>query len=88
MNGYERLVKILKSQSDSSTCMFLAAMESPNSLYINKLKLESDDLLIAEHLTTGWYKDANTFIGPLKQGDMVVVMKLSETKYAILERVV
>jgi hypothetical protein len=88
VNGYEKIIKIMQSQTGSSDNIFIAIMDSSRSCTVNGLKLTSTDLLIAEHLTTGWYKDAYTQIEPLKQGDTVVVVRLSETKYAILERVV
>jgi hypothetical protein len=95
-NGYEKLIKILKSQSDSSSNIFLATMESPDSCYINNLRLDKEDLLIAEHLTTKYAgivtQTGSTitveYIEPLKKGDTVLAIKLNDTKYAIVERLV
>ena len=72
--------------------------ECDNSALIGALKLSGSDLLIAEHLKTGYHyavdnatpskKDKNTFIGALKKGDKVAVYRVSDELYIILERLV
>ncbi|ROR28360.1 hypothetical protein EDD66_105302 [Mobilisporobacter senegalensis] len=88
MNGYEKLIKIMRNTGSTSNNVFLVTMESSNSCYLNNLKLEKDDLFISQHLVTGWYIDPETFIKPLEKGDMVILMKLDETKYVVIGRVV
>lgn len=87
-NGYERIINMMKNSKDSATNLFITNMDSPNACRVNNLLLRGDDLLISQHLATGWYKDKDTFIEPLKAGDMVIVVKLNDTKYAVLERMV
>lgn len=76
MNGYEKIANMIKNQSNTASNIFLTTMESANSCTVNNLPLDSDDLLVSDHLTD------------LKQGDLVVIVRLNDEKYAILERVV
>jgi hypothetical protein len=87
-NGYEKLARMIKESKNQSNIIFKGTMTSPTTCRINKLILDRDDLLIAEHLTTGWYKSVSERVEPLKSGDIVIVIRLDETTYAILERVV
>lgn len=89
MNAYEKILKVMAPDTENN--IFVTTMESSTTCYVNNLKLEREDLLIAEHLTTGWLtqKDGkNEFIKPLSKGDMVLLIKLDDTKYAIVERMV
>lgn len=91
MNGYERIIKIIEERIQTSnpiSNIFLAGMTGGNSCTVAGQKLSGEDLLIAEHLTTGWYQEPDKKVEPLKSGDSVIVMQLSDTKYVILERVV
>ena len=73
-------------------------MPGTKSCNIGKLSLSKNDLLIAEHLKTGYHcavyddepskKDINTFVTPLKSGDKVAVYRVSDELYIILERLV
>ena len=55
----------------------LATMTSEKSCDIGDLELEHDDLLMAAHL-----------VGKLTSGDIVLVQRLNEKKYAVIERLV
>lgn len=96
-----RLLSIMREQGkkDNPETLVLGTMTSSNSCTVGELPLDSDDLLIAEHLTTGYHKAVNsnnpslkndsTFVNPLKKGDQVVLMKVEEQDvYVILCKVV
>lgn len=53
MNGYERIIKMMREQGavNNPTSLQLGEMTSATTCKIGDLKLEADDLLIAEHLT-------------------------------------
>ena len=80
MNGYEKLVKIMRSEGsrgNDKTYLKIGVMTSDKTCNIGALELESDDLLIGQHL-----------YGYLDKGDDVLVAKLSSQKYIIIEKVV
>ena len=79
MNAYEQIIKTMRQQGATSNPKVpqLAIMTSSNSCDIGDLELEHDDLMVADHL-----------LGHLENGDTVLVQKLSDEKYAIIERLV
>lgn len=96
-----RLLGIMREQGkkDNPETLVLGTMTSSNSCMVGELPLDSDDLLIAEYLTTGYHKavssnnpslkNDSTFVNPLKKGDQVVLMKVEEQDvYVILCKVV
>lgn len=96
-----RLLNIMREQGkkDNPETLVLGTMTSSDSCMIGDLPLDSEDLLIAEYLTTGYHKavsgsnpslkNEDTFIKPLKKGDQVVLMKIEEQDvYVILCKVV
>ncbi len=96
MNGYEKLIKVISELVDSSPMIAQTTMNGPTSCNFNDLQLDEDDLLIAEHLRTGYVKKVTQTNGvieteyaePLKKGDIVIIMRVSDDKFAILERMV
>jgi len=100
MNAYEQILETMRQQGrkDNTPPIQIGIMESADTCAIGKLKLSGSDLLIAEHLKTGYHyavdnetpskKDKNTFIGGLKKGDKVAVYRVSDELYIILERLV
>ncbi len=76
----------------------IGTMTGAESCKIGRLTLSGDDLLIAEHLKTGYHyavndqtpskKDKETFAPPLKSGDKVAVYRFSDELYIILERLI
>ena len=100
MNGYEELLNIMRGEGkkDNTAPIQIGVMTSGSSCKIGKMVLSGDDLLIAEHLKTGYHyavykdtpskKDKNTFVGALKAGDKVAVYRVSDELYIILERLV
>ena len=79
MTGYEKLLLIMRGQADKikSSVPELAEMLSDCSLKIRELVLEKEDLLCADHLE-----------GKLRKGDIVLIQRISEEKYVIIERVI
>lgn len=100
MNAYEQILETMRQQGrkDNTPPIQIGIMESADTCAIGKLKLSGSDLLIAEHLKTGYHyavdnetpskKDKNTFIDGLKKGDKVAVYRVSDELYIILERLV
>jgi len=100
MNAYEEILNVMRTEGgkDNTAPIQIGTMDSATSCSIGKLKLSGSDLLIAEHLTTGYHfavdndtpsrKDKNTFAGALQKGDKVAVYRVSDELYIILERLV
>ena len=100
MNPYEEILRVMRTEGkkDNTAPIQIGVMESPTVCSIGKLKLSGSDLLIAEHLKTGYHyavnndtpsrKDKNTFVGALQKGDKVAVYRISDELYIILERLV
>lgn len=87
--GYEKLIKAMKHLNSDKRNIYLATMKSENSCKLNNITLDHDDLLIAEHLTTGYIRKEGfeyVEISKLNPGDMVLVLKLNDEKYVIVER--
>lgn len=96
MDPHDKIIKILKGLNDISLVFSVATMTGSNTCKVNGLLLKSDDLYISEHLTTGYVKSITQsgvtvtaeYSEALKSGDTVVIVKIDDEKYAILERVV
>lgn len=100
MNAYEEILSVMRNEGkkDNTAPIQIGEMTGPESCRVGDLPLSGDDLLIAEHLKTGYHyavcgdnpskKDNDTFIGPLKSGDQVAVYRVNEERYIILERLV
>lgn len=89
MNGYEKIIATIRKNAKevAPSEMSLAVMTGPVSCSKGELSLDRDDLLIAEHLLTGYMAGEESYIPPLRAGDTVVIKRISEEKYVILERV-
>ena len=100
MNAYEEILSVMRNEGkkDNTAPIQIGEMTGTESCKIGKLTLSGDDLLIAEHLKTGYHcavyddepskQDQNTFVEPLKSGDKVAVYRISDELYIILERLV
>lgn len=100
MNPYEEILGMMRREGkkDKTAPIQIGVMEGPETCGIGELKLFGKDLLIAEHLKTGYHcavnentpskKDKTTFVGPLQKGDKVAVYRISDEIYIILERLV
>ena len=111
MNGYEKLIKTMRAEAGRNNNkgydLKIAVMTSPTSCSLGQMELDSDDLLIAEHLTkksviktdfdikssggsshTHDWTDKSKFLSPLAEGDVVLIARVSNEKYAIIEKLV
>ena len=100
MNPYEEILKTMRSEGgkNNTAPIQIGTMENETTCKIGKLKLSGSDLLIAEHLKTGYYfaidnetpskKDETTFADPLKAGDKVAAYKVNDELYIILGKLV
>lgn len=90
MNAYEEILRMMRAEGRKGNAAPIqeGIMDGPSSCSIGKLKLSGGDLLIAEHLRTGYQKDKETHVGALQAGDKVAVYRLDKKRYAILERLV
>lgn len=80
MNGYEKLIKTMRAEADRDRNAFplkLATMTAKDKCSFGGLELDSDDLLVADHLD-----------GKLEKGDDVLIARVSKEKFVIIERVV
>lgn len=80
MNAYEKIIKIMREESskqDNKSPFKLATMNTARTCTYGSIELDSDDLLIAEHLD-----------GKLGKGDQVLIAPLSSDLYVIIEKVV
>lgn len=100
MNAYSELLGIMRKEGkkDNPPTIQRGIMKDATSCLAGELFLSGDDLLVAEHLKTGYHyavdgdnpplKDKSTYIEPLKEGDTVAVCHLDDEKYIILGRLV
>lgn len=109
MDGYEKILKTIRSESkrDTSNPLRIAVMTSKTSCDMGGIELEQDDLYFAEHLLkksvydldfeiaasggdshSHEWKDTSKYIQPLKSGDLVLLAKVSEEKFVVLEKIV
>lgn len=100
MNAYERIIDLMRQQGSANNpaSIQIGTMDNATTCSVGELKLYEDDLLVAEHLKTGFHKSVNnidpsiqnndTFIEPLKAGDTVALYRVDGELYIILERLV
>ena len=95
MDAYEKLINIMRNQGaiKNPIGLQLAEMTGARSCDIGELHLEAEDLLISQHLTdyeieielSGNKRNAKIY-GHLKKGDVVLVQRMSDEKYVIIEK--
>lgn len=100
MGAYEDILGVMRGEGrkDNPAPVQIGVMTGPDSCRVGKLVLSGGDLLMAEHLKTGYHfavsgeepsrRDKDTFAEPLKGGDTVAVCRVSDERYIILERLV
>ncbi len=76
MDAYEKLIKTMREEGNRnpSPVPKLATMTGSRSCKLGTMELEADDLLFC--------------VGNLKEGDRVVVCRISNDKYVVLGKVV
>lgn len=77
MDGYEKILKVVRSQNKINTGMIMGKMLESNKCKVGSIELDDDDLLFNEQL-----------VGKLKKGDTVLIYRLSDEKYVIIAKVV
>ncbi len=79
MNGYEKIIDLMRQQGAvrNLPAPRLAEMAGVAECDVGNMKLEREDFLVAEHLK-----------GNLMEGDTVLIQRVSEEKYAIIEKLV
>lgn len=89
-NAYEDMIRMMQQQgaANNSAEVTTAVMTGAKSCKVGDLPLSGSDLLIAEHLRKKVALQGGGYIEPLKKGDVVAITRLSEDKFAILERLV
>lgn len=95
MDAYEKIISIMRNQGavKNPIGLQLAEMTDATSCDIGELHLEAEDLFISQHLTdyeieielSGYKKDAIIY-GHLKKGDIVLIQRISDEKYVIIEK--
>ncbi len=99
MNPYEQMAAFLRERSgNSENVIQLAEMTGPRSCKRGDgFPLYAQDLYIPDRLlqpvcvsvnVPETHKDTSSYNGALKAGDVVVICRVTNTKYVILERVV
>lgn len=91
MKSVEKLAKLMMCR-ESSNNLYMTTMDTAKTCTVNNLKLTEEDLLISEHLTSKYlleYADGTcTYSEPIQAGDTVLVVKINDSLFAILERLV
>ncbi|BCK01405.1 hypothetical protein [Anaerocolumna chitinilytica] len=82
----EKLVEKIKGLHKSDSNIFIGVMKAGNGCNVNGFNLDAEDLLLSEHLKTG-YQGASEYIEPLKSGDTVLVLKI-DNLFIVTERLV
>lgn len=80
MNGYEKLIKTIRQEGKRNQKPYpirKAVMTAETKCSFGSQELEEEDLMVAHHLK-----------GNLVKGDTVLITKISEECYVILEKVV
>ena len=101
---YAEMLNMMRLQGgkDNPTTIQIGVMQSSNSVKLDDLLLNSEDLYIADYLvkgysrettrvdtdTTATVKEKVTYTDGLKKGDKVALQKLDNNMYLILARVV
>lgn len=77
MNGYEKMLKVMREQNQSVHTSCIGIMTSDSECQLGNLLLDADDLLISSVLK-----------GKLEKGDEILLQKISDETYVILAKVV
>lgn len=88
--GYAKLISIIKTLAETKDIM-IGTMKTGTVCQVNELLLEADDYYMSEHLQTGYVikqDDGYAEVDPLRQGDIVLVAKINDEKYVVIERLV
>ena len=78
MNGYERMLEIMRKQGrkDNAAGLQLAVVQESGAVKLKGMTLEKDDYYVMEHMSE------------LNKGDMVIIYQISDSRYIIIGKVV
>lgn len=103
MSWESDIVELIRKQGavNNTPGLQLGVMTGASSCKVGDLSLDADDLYFPDHLLIrvatkvrvsfdehGVFHDETEYIEPLKAGDLVVLYRLSDTRYIVLGRVV
>ena len=87
MNGYERLIKVMRSQKGKSESVFKVGTITQNlGCKTGDLELFREDLLFSQELLTGYLKGEKDFVSPVKKGDKVLIARLGEDFFVVISK--
>lgn len=86
MTGYEKILGVMNRQANKNfpKGLQLAVVGKDLSVMLDGLTLEKSDLIYSEILITGYIDKNGKAMQPLKEGDTVIIKRLSEEKYIVL----
>lgn len=78
MNGYERMLEIMRKQGkkDNAAGLQFAVVQESGAVKLKGLTLEKDDYYVMENMSE------------LNKGDMVIIYQISDSRYIIIGKVV
>lgn len=90
MTSYQKILAVMRSQGgkDNEKGVRLAEVGDNLSVTSGGLTLEKDDLLYAAHLISGYLDKDGQPVEPISKGDAVLIKRLNDEKYAVIERVI
>lgn len=87
MNGFERLIKVMRTQPTKESNPFRIGTITNNlGCKTGELELFREDLFFSQELLTGYLKSEDSFVGPLKKGDRVLLVRLSDEYFAVISK--
>jgi hypothetical protein len=90
MNGYEKILKIMVKQGnkENEKGVFLGVVGENLSVDIGDIVIEKEDLVISQHLLTGYKAADGETVPAAEKGDLVLLKRLSDEKYAVITKVI
>lgn len=88
MDGYERFIKIMRAQKGKSENVFkIGTITQGLGCKTGELELFNEDLVFSEPLLTGYYLSEESFVPPIKKGDKVLLIRLSDEIFAVIAKI-
>lgn len=85
MNGYERLIKVMRAQKGKGESVFkIGTITQGLGCKTGELELFREDLFFSEELITGYLKGEDSFVLPVKKGDKVLLVRLNDETFVVL----
>lgn len=90
MNGYEKLIKTIREESTKEIVKYpikIGVMQSPTKCKVGALELDAGDLVFPIELVS-FDSVLNKYESQLSRGHRVLITQISDSKFAILQRIV